>query len=260
VGKTTAKGVDPSTVGCALVTGGSRGIGATVAKLLAADGWAVGVNYRIDEDSAQQVVDAIEEDGGRALPIGADITDPTAVEAMFEQVETVLGPALVLVNSAGARNEHQLSPMIGDEEWQRVIDVNLSATFRVVRRALRGMIRARFGRIVTITSTAGQFAHAGHADYATAKAGQIALTKTVAVEVARRNITVNAVAPGPVESDLTDDLDPRIIERTVPLRRMGTPHEVAACVRFLSSDDAAYVTGSTLVVDGGYTAGINPSQ
>jgi 3-oxoacyl-[acyl-carrier protein] reductase len=254
------KGVDPAAVGCALVTGGSRGIGATAAALLAADGWAVGVNYRADEKSARRVAAAIEDGGGRALPVAADITDPTAVEAMFERLEAELGPVLVLVNSAGARNEHQLSPLIDDDEWQRVIDVNLSATFRVVRRALRGMIRARFGRIVTVASTAGQFAHAGHADYAASKAGQIAMTKTVAVEVARRNITVNAVAPGPVESDLTAGIDPRIIERTVPLRRMGTPHEVAACVRFLTSDDAAYVTGSTFVVDGGYTAGINPSQ
>lgn len=257
--KKPKKGVG-SPPGAALVTGGSRGIGAATARLLAADGWPVGVNYRADEDSARRVVAEIEEAGGRALPICADITDQAAVEAMFESVEAELGPALAVVNSAGARNDHQLSPMIDDEEWHRVIEINLSATFRVIRRALRGMIRARFGRIVTVTSTAGKFAHLGHADYATAKAGQIALTKTVAVEMARRNITVNAVAPGPVESDLTEDIDPRIIERTVPLRRMGTPHEVAACVRFLTSEDAAYITGSTLVVDGGYTAGISPSQ
>ncbi|MBN1530914.1 MAG: 3-oxoacyl-ACP reductase FabG [Thermoleophilaceae bacterium] len=238
--------------GAALVTGASRGIGAAIAKALAAEGWPVGVNYRSDSAAAAAVVSSIEESGGRALAIAADVSEPSAPDELFARVEEELGPVLVLVNNAGVRADN-LSPAMDDEEWERVLETNLSAAFRMTRRALRTMIRTRWGRVVNVASVAGQRAAPGQANYATAKAGLVALTKTVAAEVARRSVTVNAVAPGFVSTDMTEGLDERLLE-LVPARRMGTPEEVAACVRFLVSEEAGYVTGAVLTVDGGLTA------
>ena len=238
--------------GCALVTGGSRGIGAATARALAADGWPVGINYRSDRDAAEQVLRDIESGGGRALPLAADVSDPAAAAGMFDEIEQRFGPVLVLVNNAGVRADG-LSPQLEDDDWQRVIDTNLSAAFRTTRRALPQMLRARFGRIVNVASVVGPRANAGQANYAASKAGLIGLTKTVAVEVARRGVTVNAVAPGFVDTDLTADV-PRDIADAVPARRPGTPEEVAACVAFLAGERAGYVTGTTLTVDGGMSA------
>ena len=234
------------------MTGASRGIGAAIAKALAAEGWPVGVNYRSDTAAADAVVGAIEESGGRALALAADVSDPAAAGELFARVEEELGPVLVLVNNAGVRADN-LSPAMDDDEWQRVLDTNLSAAFRMTRRALRTMIRTRWGRVVNVASVAGQRAAPGQANYATAKAGLVAFTKTVAAEVARRSVTVNAVAPGFVHTDMTEGLDERLLE-LVPAQRMGTPEEVAACVRFLASEEAGYVTGAVLTVDGGLTA------
>jgi 3-oxoacyl-[acyl-carrier protein] reductase len=234
------------------VTGASRGIGAAIAKALAAEGWPVAVNYRSEAAAAEAVVRSIEDAGGRALAVAADVSDPAAADELFTRAEAELGPVLVLVNNAGVRADN-LSPAMEDDEWQRVIDTNLSAAFRMTRRALRTMIRTRWGRVVNVASVAGQRAAPGQANYATAKAGLVALTKTVAAEVARRSVTVNAVAPGFVQTDMTEGLDERLLE-LVPARRMGTPEEVAACVRFLASEEAGYVTGSLLTVDGGLTA------
>jgi 3-oxoacyl-[acyl-carrier protein] reductase len=234
------------------VTGASRGIGAAIAKALAAEGWPVGVNYRSDAAAADAVVGAIEESGGRALALAADVSDPAAAGELFARVEEERGPVLVLVNNAGVRADN-LSPAMDDDEWQRVLDTNLSAAFRMTRRALRTMIRTRWGRVVNVASVAGQRAAPGQANYATAKAGLVAFTKTVAAEVARRSVTVNAVAPGFVRTDMTEGLDERLLE-LVPAQRMGTPEEVAACVRFLASEEAGYVTGAVLTVDGGLTA------
>ena len=234
------------------MTGASRGIGAAIAKALADEGWPVGVNYRSDAAAAEKVVRSIEAAGGRALALQADVSDAGAVDALFTRLEEEFAPVLVLVNNAGVRADN-LSPAMSDEEWQRVIDTNLSAAFRMTRRALRAMIRTRWGRIVNVASVAGQRAAPGQANYATAKAGLVALTKTVAAEVARRSVTVNAVAPGFVETDMTEGVDERLLE-LVPARRMGTPEEVAACVRFLASEEAGYVTGTMLTVDGGLTA------
>jgi len=238
--------------GCALVTGASRGIGAAVATSLAADGWPVGVNYRSDADGANTVADAIAAAGGTAVPMAGDVADPDAAASLFAQLEERFGPVLVLVNNAGVRDDG-LAMQLEDDAWQRVLDTNLSAAFRLTRRAVGPMIRARFGRVVNIASVVGPKANAGQANYAASKAGLIGFTRTVAVEVARRGVTVNAVAPGFIETDMTDDLPAAALD-AVPARRAGTPADVAACVRFLASDQAAYVTGTTLTVDGGLSA------
>jgi len=237
--------------GCAIITGSARGIGAASASALAADGWPVVINYRSDAESAEALVAKINEDGGRAIAIGADITDPEQVEALFKRAEEELGPVLVLVNNAGLRADG-LAPQLAAEQWHSVLETNLSAAFHTTRRALKPMLRARFGRIVNVASIVGPRANAGQSNYAASKAGLIGLTKTVAVEVARRGITVNAVAPGLVETKLTEGVNGFADE--IPARRPGTPEEVAACVRFLASDDAGYVTGSVLTVDGGLSA------
>ncbi len=238
--------------GGALVTGAARGIGAASARALAADGWPVALNYRSDAEGAERVAAEIEAAGGRAVTIAGDISDPEAIDELFEAVEAQLGSVLVLVNNAGVRADG-LAPQLGDDEWSRVIETNLSAAFRTTRRALRPMLRARFGRIVNVASVVGPRANAGQANYAASKAGLIGLTRTVAVEVARRGVTVNAVAPGFVATALTDGVGDGLAAE-IPARRAGTPEEVAACVRFLVSPEASYVTGATLTVDGGLSA------
>jgi 3-oxoacyl-[acyl-carrier protein] reductase len=240
--------------GCALVTGASRGIGAAIARALAAEGWPLGVNYRSDEEGANAVVSQIEAAGGRALAVGGDVADPEAVDHIFSQLEQRFGPVLVLVNNAGVRADG-LSMQLDDDEWEHVLATNLSGAFRTTRRALKGMMRARHGRVINIASVVGGVrGNAGQANYAASKAGLVGLTRTVAAEVARRGVTVNAVAPGLVETELTEGIDQQRFLDAVPARRAGTVDEIAACVRFLASEDAAYVTGTTLTVDGGLTA------
>ncbi|MEA2421296.1 MAG: 3-oxoacyl-[acyl-carrier protein] reductase [Thermoleophilaceae bacterium] len=238
--------------GCALVTGASRGIGAAVARALAAEGWPVGVNYRADAEGAARVVGEIEGAGGSAFAVAADVADSSGTDPLFRAVEERFGPVLVLVNNAGVRADG-LSPQLADEDWHRVIDTNLSAAFWTTRRALGPMLRARFGRIVNVASVVGPRANPGQSNYAASKAGLIGMTRTVAAEVARRGITVNAVAPGFVETDFTADVPSEVL-KAVPARRAGTPEEVAACVRFLAGEEAGYVTGTTLTVDGGMSA------
>ena len=238
--------------GCAIVTGSARGIGAATATALAEDGWPVVINYRSDAESAEALAASIDGHGGRALAVAADVTDPEQISALFDRAESEFGPVLVLVNNAGLRADG-LAPQLAAEQWQTVLETNLSAAFHTTRRALRPMIRARFGRIVNVASVVGTRANAGQSNYAASKAGLIGLTKTVAVEVARRGVTVNAVAPGLVETKLTEGITNGIAGE-IPARRPGTPEEVAACVRFLVSDEAGYVTGSVLTVDGGLSA------
>ncbi len=237
--------------GCALVTGSSRGIGAATARMLAADGWPVRVNYRKDESGANEVVAQIAAAGGSATAVQGDVADGEDVKRLLEPGDE--GPVLVLVNNAGLRLDG-LSPQIEDEQWQRVIDVNLTATFRATRAALPQMLRARFGRIVNVASVVGLHANAGQANYAASKAGVVGFTKTVAVEVARRGITVNAVAPGLIDTSLAEEVMDGDLSKAIPARRVGTPEEAAACIRFLASEDASYVTGTTLTVDGGLSA------
>jgi 3-oxoacyl-[acyl-carrier protein] reductase len=239
--------------GCALVTGASRGIGAAIAKSLAKDGWPVGVNYRSDKEAADKVVAEIESDGGQAVALGADVADPGAADELFKSVESHFdAPVLVLVNNAGITRD-DLAPSLGDDQWSAVIDTDLTAAFRLTRRALKSMMRARSGRIVNISSVVALRANPGQSNYAAAKAGLIAFTKTAAVEVARRGVTINAVAPGWIETEMTAGVSDDLL-KAVPARRAGKPEEVAACVRFLVSEEAGYVTGAVLSVDGGLAA------
>jgi 3-oxoacyl-[acyl-carrier protein] reductase len=237
---------------CALVTGASRGIGSAIARRLAADGWHVAVNYRQDEDGAVRTVAAIKADGGCAHMVQADVTQAEAADELFAALEAQFGPVLALVNNAGV-NADGLCAAMADDDWTRVIETNLSAAFRLTRRALRGMIRARFGRVVNIASVVGMKGNPGQANYAASKAGLIAFTRSVAAEVARRGITINAVAPGLIETAMTAEHCKDWVQ-VIPARRVGLPDEVAACVGFLTSDSASYVNGSTLLVDGALTA------
>jgi 3-oxoacyl-[acyl-carrier protein] reductase len=236
----------------ALVTGASKGIGSAIAKALAADGWVVAVNYRSDEAGANATVKAIEEAGGKAKAFHADVTtsDP---KALLKEIESELGPVLALVNNAGVARDG-LAVQLTDDDWDTVIATNLSPAFRLTRDALRSMMKARYGRVVNIASVVGPRANVGQSNYAAAKAGLIGMTKTIAAEVARRGVTVNAVAPGFIATDMTAELATDEIVKAIPARRQGTPEEVAAAVRFLASEDAGYVTGTTLYVDGGMSA------
>lgn len=235
------------------MTGASGGIGAASARALAGLGWPVAVHYRSDPEGAAAVVESIEQNGGRAAAVGGTLDGNGSADRLVAQVEDELGTVLVLVNNAGRRADG-LSPQIRDEAWDEVIETNLTAAFRLTRRALKPMLRARFGRIVNVASVVGPRANPGQANYAASKAGLIGMTRTVAVEVARRGVTVNAVAPGLVETGLTADLPSGAFDEVIPARRPGTPEEIAACIGFLASDEASYVTGSVLTVDGGMSA------
>jgi len=240
------------TRGCALVTGGARGIGAATAIALGKAGYPTVILCREDLDAAQKVVATIETGGGQAICLCADIVCSERVEAAFDEIEQAFGPVAVLVNNAGIRADGLAADM-SDDEWQGVLSVNLSGAFRCTRRALKPMLRARWGRIINVSSVVAFRGNPGQVNYAASKGGLIAMTRTLAIEVARRNVTVNAVAPGFVPTRLTAGVDPQTLG-AIPARRAGTPEDVAACVAFLASEEAGYVTGATLPVDGGLTA------
>ncbi len=239
----------------ALVTGASRGIGRATATVLAGCGAAVIVNYRGQAEAAAEVVAQIEAAGGRATAVQADVSDGGDVDRLVKTVTETYGSLDILVNNAGIARDNLLLRM-KDDEWDSVIDTNLRGTYLLTKAVLRPMMRARWGRIITITSVIGLLGNAGQANYAAAKAGLIGFTKSVAREMASRGITANAVAPGFVETDITAGLSDSVREAalaTIPLGRWAQPEEVANVVAFLSSDAAAYITGQTLAVDGGMT-------
>ncbi|GMQ93093.1 MAG: 3-oxoacyl-[acyl-carrier-protein] reductase [Acidimicrobiia bacterium] len=237
----------------ALVTGASRGIGRAIALHLAADGFAVAVNYASNSAKADEVVSKIEEHGGSALAVQADVSDADAVAAMFEMVSNELGSVSVLVNNAGITDDGLLLRMTSDQ-WDNVVNTNLGSVFLCTKAALRSMLRAKSGRIINISSVSGISGNPGQSNYAAAKAGIIGFTKSVAKEVGSRGITVNAIAPGFIQTDMTAALGDNVtdaVAEQIALGRLGLPGEVASIVGYLASDGASYITGQTIVVDGG---------
>lgn len=233
----------------ALVTGASGGIGGAIARTLHAQGAAV-----VLSGTRREALEALAAElGGRAHVCPADLADAAAADGLVEAAEKAAGPLHVLVNNAGLTRD-TLALRMTDEAWQKVLDVDLTAPFRLARAALRGMLRRRAGRIISIGSIVGTTGNAGQANYAAAKAGLVGMTKALAAEVAARGVTVNAVAPGFIETAMTDALSPeqkaKLTER-IPLSRLGRPEDVAAAVLYLASDEAGWITGTTLHVNGG---------
>jgi 3-oxoacyl-[acyl-carrier protein] reductase len=241
----------------ALVTGGSRGIGRAVALALAKDGAAVAVNYNSNSAAADEVVKLIEADGGKAIAIKGDVSDFAQAEALVKQTIESLGNLQILVNNAGTTRD-MIIMMMPEDDWDTVIRTNLKSAYNCSKHAVKHMMRQRYGRIVNMTSVAGIAGNAGQTNYSASKAGMIGFTKALAREVAARNITVNAVAPGFIPTDLTEIVPEDIKTASldaIPLKRWGTVEEVAYAVCFLASDEAGYVTGHTLSVDGGMVMG-----
>lgn len=236
----------------ALVTGGSRGIGAAICKRLAADGLGILINYRSNAEAANKVAAEITEAGGTAELLPFDVADEAAVDAAIEQWEDSHPDdrISVLVNNAGIRDDN-LMIFLQTDQWHRVINTTLDGFFFVTRRVLKGMLTKRNGRIINITSLSGLKGLPGQANYSAAKAALIGATKALAQEVAPRKVTVNAVAPGFIKSDMTKDLNEAELKKLVPLQRFGEAEEVADLVAFLASPGAAYITGETISINGG---------
>jgi len=236
--------------GVALVTGASRGIGAAIARRLAEDGWSV-VGTATSPGGAEGITAALQDLGGRGVVL--NVTDPASVQAVLENIQAHEGPIEVLVNNAGITRDNLLMRM-KDEEWDSIIETNLSAAARLTQKVLKPMMKLRRGRIILIGSVVGSSGNAGQTNYAAAKAGLAGFARSLAREVGSRNITVNTVAPGFIDTDMTrdlpDDTRTRLLEG-IPLGRLGEPAEIAAAVAFLASPGAAYVTGETLHVNGG---------
>jgi 3-oxoacyl-[acyl-carrier protein] reductase len=232
----------------ALITGGSRGIGAAISRELARGGARVAVNYRSDREAAGEVAGEID-----GIAIGADVSDPAEAQELIERVESELGHLDILVNNAGLTRDTLIARM-SDEDWNDVIDTNLRGAFNTCRAVSRKMLRRRSGAIVNLSSVVGVHGNPGQANYAASKAGIIGLTKALAREFGVRGVRVNAIAPGYITTALTDVLTEEqtdLILGNTPLGRLGSPEDVAAAVRFLCSDEAAFITGDVLLVDGG---------
>ena len=237
----------------AFVTGGSRGIGRAVALKLAAQGWPVIINYRSNHEAAQTVMDEITAMGGKAELLPFDVADAACADSALEQWEQQHPDdyVAVLVNNAGIRRDGMMF-MMGDDDWHRVIDTTLHGFFYITRRLLKHMMpRRRGGRIINMTSLSGLKGLPGQTNYSAAKAALIGATKALAQEVAARGVTVNAVAPGFIATDMTSDLNEAELAKMIPAGRFGKPEEVAALVAFLASDEAAYITGQAISINGG---------
>ena len=241
----------------AVVTGGSRGIGRAVAVELANRGAVVVVNYHSNADAANEVLGLIHGSGSRGIAVQADVSDFSQAEGLIQRTLDEFGQIDILVNNAGTTRD-QLMMKMPEEDWDLVIRTNLKSAYNTSRPAIKAMLRKRYGHIINMTSVAGIAGNAGQTNYSASKAGLIGFTKSLAREVASRSITVNAVAPGFVPTDLTeivpDDLKAASLE-TIPLKRWGEAVEVAYAVAFLASDEAAYITGHVLSVDGGMVMG-----
>ena len=237
----------------AVVTGGSRGIGRAVALELASRGAAVVVNYNKSPEAADEVVKKIEEAGGKAAAFQADVSDYKGAEALIKFAVEKFGDLSILVNNAGITKDTVIM-MMSEADWDAVINTNLKSTFNCSKAAVKHMMRKRYGRIVNMASVAGQMGNPGQTNYSASKGGQIAFTKALAREVAARNITVNAVAPGFVDTEILNAMPKETLEtalKLVPLSRLAKPEEIGYAVAFLASDQAAFITGQVLGVDGG---------
>lgn len=233
-----------------LVTGASRGIGRAIAEQFASEGHFV-IGTATSERGTEAIEEYLSESGGIGRVL--DVCDDAAIDKLFEEIDSVYGSVNVLVNNAGITKDGLLMRM-KDEDWASVLDTNLTAIYRMSRRAVRGMMKARFGRIINVTSVVGQMGNAGQTNYAASKAGVEGFTRALAREIGSRGVTVNCVAPGFVETDMTEGLDERLVNSmldAVPLGRMAQPKEIAAAVSFLASDGASYITGEVLAVNGG---------
>ncbi len=237
----------------ALVTGSSSGIGAAIAKELAAGGAQVAIHYRGNSDGAESVAASIREASGNCAIFQADVSNAEEAAALVSSVQKEMGPIQILVNNAGTTRDTLLMTM-KEDAWDDVININLKSAYAVTRAALRGMLKKRWGRIINISSVVALTGQAGQSNYAASKAGLIGFSKSLAREVASRKITVNAVAPGFVPTALTDQLNDELrdgIIKSTPVGRMGTPEEIAWAVAFLASERSSFITGQVLTVDGG---------
>jgi 3-oxoacyl-[acyl-carrier protein] reductase len=237
----------------AVVTGSSRGIGRSIALELGLNGASVVVNFNQNEEAAEEVSEAIQSAGSQAKIFKADVSNYGEAQDLIKFAVTEFNDLHILVNNAGTTRDGLIMTMT-ENDWDFVIDTNLKSTFNCSRAAVRFMLRRRYGRIINITSVSGQMGNAGQTNYSASKAGQIGFTKALAREVASRNITVNAVAPGYIETDLTGALPEKLqagLADMIPMGRVGRPEEIAKAVAYLASDDAAYITGHVLTLDGG---------
>ena len=239
----------------ALVTGGSRGIGRAIALALGKNGCDVAVNYNASAGAAEALCGELAALGVRASAFRADVSDRSQVEALFKAVEAGMGPVEILVNNAGITRDNLLMRM-KSEDWDAVLAANLNSAFYCTQSAIRGMAKARWGRVVSIASVVGLVGNAGQANYSASKAGLIGFSRSVAREYAARGVTVNVVAPGFIGTDMTGVLKEQVREAIlgqIPLGRMGSPEDVARAVAFFASEESSYVTGQVLAVDGGMT-------